>query len=188
MANLQIGKKDGIEYIYTNNFMLGSNPLSGNSFNFRYKSPQGKVYEDKVVPSNPENQDTAKAVHDLWFILHEAMKRAKPGEDINPFKFLNRNPFRQKTRLESEPEQLEMKLASVKVVLSYLKSSCGIEMISFSDEIANLDIPADDAQKVIYVYNEMGADSEHSCASITGIDAYTCKAILDAAHKRGLLK
>jgi len=56
----------------------------------------------------------------------------------------------------------------------------------FFDEIANQDIKADDAKKAIDAY-EKGADTEHSVSKVTGIDSWTCKKILDIAHKHGLL-
>jgi len=62
-----------------------------------------------------------------------------------------------------------------------------INVISFSDEIANNDIPPEKAYLVIQAFNK-GADTEHSVAEVTGVDAWTCKIILDIAHKHNLIK
>lgn len=63
---------------------------------------------------------------------------------------------------------------------------CGIESILFWDEIANQDIGYDNAKQVLDAYNN-GADTEHSCAEVTDIDAWTCKKILDLAYEKGVL-
>lgn len=63
---------------------------------------------------------------------------------------------------------------------------CGIESILFWDEIANQDIGYDNAKKILDAYND-GADTEHSCAEVTNIDAWTCKKVLDIAYEKGIL-
>lgn len=82
--------------------------------------------------------------------------------------------YRESYFMDIVANTLEKKWDSVKVIL-------------FADEVANQDIPIDKAYQVIKVFNK-GADTEHSVAESTGIDSWTCKVILDIAHKHGLLK
>jgi len=57
---------------------------------------------------------------------------------------------------------------------------------SFYEEISNYDIPTEDARKIIRAFNN-GADTEHSVSEVTGISAWTCKKVLDAAMKYRML-
>ena len=207
MASIRTVKKDGIEYLLANNFMLGNNFVAEDAFHIRYKSPRGKIYEDKVVRYLDEDNDHRKAVHELWYLLHRIMEKAKPNDDINPFKLMNKPQFRQKVRLESEPPQMRLELASrIDLIASNLekagrfKEAYQLDIIAntieaqwesndatvFFDEIANQDIKAEDAKKIIDAY-EKGADTEHSVAEVTGIDSWTCKKVLDIAHEHDLL-
>ena len=62
----------------------------------------------------------------------------------------------------------------------------GQKIIRATSEITNYDIPVKDALRILAAHRH-GADSEHSIAGITGIDAWTCKTVLDILYKHGLL-
>ena len=49
-------------------------------------------------------------------------------------------------------------------------------------EVLNNDISKEDALWILEIFNK-GADSEHSIAKTTGIDAWTVKKVLDLANK-----
>lgn len=102
------------------------------------------------------------------------------------------NLFKTAQMLDCISENLEakgyLKEAEEIDIIANTLEACGIEMTNFMDEMANKDISIEDSLKVLHAFNDLGADSEHSCAKITGVDAYTCKIILDTAHQFNLLK
>lgn len=63
---------------------------------------------------------------------------------------------------------------------------CGVDSMGFWDEIANMDIGYDRAKKVLDAF-DAGADTEHSCAKVSKVDAWTCRQILDLADDMGLI-
>ncbi len=62
----------------------------------------------------------------------------------------------------------------------------GQKIINAIHEITSNDIPMKNALR-IFAAHRHGADTEHSIANITGIDAWTCKKVLDILHGHGLL-
>jgi len=74
---------------------------------------------------------------------------------------------------------------SENLIMSFVnKYSCRKE---FENELLSQDIKKEMIGRVLDAF-EKGADSEHSIAEITKIDAWTVKNILDAAMKHGLIK
>lgn len=55
------------------------------------------------------------------------------------------------------------------------------------NEVLSNDIKKEDALWIVDEFNK-GADTEHSVSKITGIDAWTCKKVLDLAYKYKMLK
>ena len=62
----------------------------------------------------------------------------------------------------------------------------GQKIVDTIYEISGNDIPIKNAIKIFIAY-EHGADSEHSVARVTGIDAWICKTVLDIFNKHELL-
>lgn len=88
--------------------------------------------------------------------------------------------------LIKEAEQIDILANTLEALEVKPVRWCGINSILFWDEIANHDISYETAKKILDAYNE-GADSEHSCAEVTDIDAWTCKTVLDIAYEKGVL-
>lgn len=177
----------------------------------------GKEYIVRPLPLK-EGEDTAlssKRYSKLQDFINY-VKYVAPNKNISPFSYPQWKQYFEITRKgqkklppKQEAEQLSLKLAVeaidrisnkleekgafeesylMDIIANTLESNWkSINVISFSDEIANNDIPPEKAYLVIQAFNK-GTDTEHSVAEVTGVDAWTCKIILDIAHKHNLIK
>lgn len=90
--------------------MISDSPVNEDKFHIRYKAPNGKIYEKTLVPQDKKDKEDREALHRLWFIFKDKMKKSKPKQDINIFQLLNTEPFKTRVRFEDEPEQTKLKI------------------------------------------------------------------------------
>lgn len=154
----------------------------------------GKKYQ--VTPKGPAGFNKINE-------FHRYLRKCEKDSSRNPFEYSRGQwkkyfsiervdgPSKAEPGKEIPPEGEQTSLFSydwakiARVMLKYANGN-GNEANLFWDEVGNLDIKSEDAKKILDAY-EKGADTEHSVAKVTGIDAYTCKKVLDLADKFNLL-
>lgn len=110
----------------------------------------------------------------------------KPGAGDRPA-IVAEDPAKVKKLLEKARETgLMEKRSSLADCVRHIANQVNLQ--EWLKEVATNDISPKDAMEIYKAYEIDGADTEHSVAKVTGIDAWTCKKVLDIAMKYGLLK
>jgi hypothetical protein len=164
----------------------GENPsLSGKRYN---KLQDFLKYVKYIAPKKKLNPFSYPQWKQYFEIIRKGEKRQSPKQEAEQLslKLAVEALDKISSKLEEKGAYEESYLMDI-IANTLEKGWDSVKVILFADEMANQDIPLENAYKVVKVYNN-GADTEHSVASITGIDSWTCKVILDAAHKHRLLK
>jgi len=126
MAEIKTYRRGDTTFLGANNLLISNPNVSNSELILRYINPKtNNISESTLIPNNPEDEEDKKALYAFWQALKSLMKKARPNDDLNPYKPMNSIGFRGKLREKGDPQQMTLPLKMstinpVKIVLAYL--------------------------------------------------------------------